>query len=664
MSKKNKKRPNVAAPAREQAKEANATESRAAESPTEPGRSTESHASSQLRSTRAARAAVLLGALAAYVGVLDNGLVRNWDDERFLSDPDVLHPSLGGLVGFFTEVRFDAYHPLHLLSYWIDVPWVGVEGPLAATVLHAVNLVLWLGVLAVGFEVMRKLGLTPLAAAVATLAFGIHPLTVEVVAWASARKDILAMGFGLGAVLAHLSISDHGGKGEPRSSFTDRNAWISRGLFVLAALSKTSILTLPLGLVLIDLWTRRRSAKDALIVQAPSLGLAAAFGVVVILVWRSHDMIRNAGTDAAPFDPMVVPATVFHLLQTSVWPANLSPMYPLLRHDALPWWYGVVAVSMLVMAIGVAYRDRQSLFAARVGLGLTLFLVLSLPVLNLVPTFFQWQDRYGVAPLFGLAFLVGAGIDALRTTEPRETLIRVLVTSVVVLLPLGWLTTSQVEAWRDQNHLWGVATRRHPRAYYAWLKLGETRRERGDLEAALRAYAEAIEIAPEIRLAHGAFVYTLALRDEADQGIAPSQALTLSQRYLLHADDADALRTLSSEMVDAGYRDAATYALGRSLDLDPVADERIEHAISFHLAQRNIWLARFYLSRMTRRPYQRDVTAFWEAERERLGLITDEEREAMERGETGGGPPVIPLGLPSEEMPEEDAVPEGSAPGP
>jgi hypothetical protein len=25
---------------------------------------------------------------------------------------------------------------------------------------------------------------------------------------------------------------------------------------------------------------------------------------------------------------------------------------------------------------------------------------------------------------------------------------------------------------------------------------------------------------------------------------------------------------------------------------------------------------------------------------------------------------VIPLGLPSEEMPEEDAVPEGSAPGP
>jgi tetratricopeptide (TPR) repeat protein len=602
------------------------------------------------RSAMGARIAIVLGTLAAFVGVLDNELLTNWDDERFFGDIDVVQPSVGGFFRIFSEIRFDAFHPLHLLSYWIDVPWVGTEGPFAATVIHAVSLAMWIGVLLVAFEVMRKLGLSALAACVGTLAFGIHPLTVEVVAWASCRKDILAMGFSLAALWAHLETG--------ADPLRDRRSWLARLFFLLAALSKTSVLPLPLVLLALDLWTRRRTPKAAVMLQVPALLLALALGVVVIAVWSSHDMIRNTGTDAAPFELALIPATAFHLLSTSVFPVGLSAIYPLLRHAPVPGWYGLAAIGALALGLVLAYRARANRTAQRIGFGLSWFVLFALPVLNVIPTFLQWQDRYGVAALFGLALCVGAIVEHLRQSRARETgaarALPSLAVAAAVLLPLGWTTTYQVETWQDGAHLWGHATRRHPRAYYAWVKLGEVRRNRGDIDGAIGAYAHAIEVAPELRLAHAGFLYALALRDEARHDIPDGEALLLSQRYAMNADDPSALRSMAGEMVEDGYRDAATYVLSRSLDIDPVSDERIERAVSFHIQQGSVWLARFYLSRLRRRPVLPDVTAFWDAERERTGRLSDEEIEDRIHDESEPdeaepemrerGPVVIPIG--------------------
>lgn len=587
------------------------------------------------RASWIARAVIAATALAVFGPSVDNALMTNWDDERFLSDPDVVAPSLAGLVRFFTEVRFEAYHPLHLLSYWLDVPFVGNEGPTAALVIHSVNLALWVGVLLVGFEVFRRMGLSVVAAAVGVLAFGIHPLAVEVVCWATCRKDILAIGLALGATWFHLRTPTFG------SPWRDRDGWISRALFLCAALAKTSVLPLPLALLAIDLWLRRRSLRDAVLWQLPTLLTALGLGAVVIAVWIDNDMIRSRGTDAAPYSPDLVPATVFHLLQSAVWPVRLSAIYPLHRHDPTPIVSSLAAVVLVLSGLSFAFRFRDRPGFARLGIGLSWFVAFALPVLNIVPMYFQWQDRYCVAPLVGLAFLVGSLLDELRTSQARETTVRLVVTSAVLLVPLAWRATQQSDVWRDADHLWGNAVRMQPRAYFAWSKLGETRRNRGDYDGSIRALAEAIEIAPELRLAHAGFVYSLGLRDEGRERLPHGQALTLANRFLVVSDDAAQLRELASEMTRLGYRDAALYVLGRSLDLDPVSDERLERAVSVNLTNDELWLARFYLSRMGRRPMLRDVTAFWEAERQRLGLISEEEIEAREeriRRREGGEP--------------------------
>jgi hypothetical protein len=48
-------------------------------------------------------------------------------------------------------------------------------------------------------------------------------------------------------------------------------------------------------------------------------------------------------------------------------------------------------------------------------------------------------------------------------------------------------------------------------------------------------------------------------------------------------------------------------ALGRSLDLEPVDDDRLERAAATRLATGETWLARFYVRRMTRPPFLREL---------------------------------------------------------
>lgn len=559
-----------------------------------------------------ARLAIALAALAAFAPSFTSPLLHTWDDQRFILDEDVLHPSLAGLASFFTEQRYEAYHPLHLLSYWIDVPWVGPNGP----VIHVVSCVLWCGVLFLAFEVLRRLGLGIPAALVATIAFGVHPVMVEPVAWASGRKDILAIGFALGALFFHLRARH----------WNDRDAWISRGLFVLGALAKTSILPLPIALFFVDLWGARRSTKDAAIFQAPAVVAAAALGVIVILIWRAHSMLRGDASEAVGVEMLVVPATFTHQILTVLWPARVSPVYPTSHDTALEWTYAVIGPLVVALSLNWAVLRRKHPLGQRAGLGITWFVLFLLPVSNLLPMYFQWQDRYVAASVFGIALVFGAGVEALATPNARETWIRALVTGAVAIVPLGIRTNEYVRVWSSDRTLWHHAVTAQPEAYFAWIKLGEARRDEGAYDASLAAYAEAIAIQPQTRLGHAAFVYVLGLRDEEREHLdGESHALGFSTRYLGVADDAPGLRDLAAEMLDDGYHDATTYVLGRSFDLEPVDDDRIERAVAFHLRGGREWLARFYMSRMTRRPVMPVVVSFYDGERLRLGLATEEE---------------------------------------
>ncbi len=593
--------------------------------------STSASAPAAMREVWIDRAIVFVAALAVFGRTLGYPLVGSWDDRRFLiDDPLVQHPSLESLRAILFEPHFEAYHPLHLLSYWIDVPWLGAVGWAVRTT----NLLLFACVGVLLLTWLRELGVGRWPALVGALAFVLHPVQVELVVWGTGRKDALADLLALAAWIAHLRAKDMWG----------RTAWGSRALFVLACLAKTSAVPLPLAMLALDVCLKRRSWRDAVVWQIPAFVAAIGLGALTIAIWSSNEMIRPLGPGGSSLT--LVLTSLSHAVTTAVWPSTTSPLYALVDDDPPSAWRVVLGVAVLGAISVAAYRSRSQEWARWMGGGVAVFAALFLPVSNILPTYFHFQDRHLSLPFVGLSLVLAGLLSSLTLPKARGATrgpgLRMLIVSAMCVAPLAARTIQYESVWSSDVRLWSHATATHPRAFFAWVKLGEVLRDAGRFDGAVDAYANAIEIEPTARLAYAGLLMTLVLRDERDQALAPpSRAEAIAERYARHADQAEALRQDALEMVDQGYRTAALFVLSRSLDIAPVSEERLERAAQIQLAQNHEWLARFYVGRMSRRPMLPTVTRFFDEERERLGIVDP----SQERDDT---PPHAP---PSQAVP-------------
>lgn len=555
-----------------------------------------------------ARAIVAAGAIATFASGVGNPLVETWDDGRFLVEFEPVQSiSLAHLETIWTEVHFQAWHPLHLMGYWLDVPWAGPYGP----VIHAVNLALWVIALWLALRVFERLGLGLAPAVVAVLIYGLHPVQVEAVTWATGRKEILALTFACLAWLTHLDADRYPtadawkeASGGDRAKLALKSA-LPAVFYVLAAMSKTTVLPLPGVIFLADVLLRREPVRRALLRQIPVVVLGVAFGAAVIGIWQHHEMIRpDAGGGEEVGRASLVAATFTHHVTTAVWPASLSPVYPIDREGdfgAIVWLLpALYPIACVVAGRAKAWRALFALLATG---------VLLLPVLNLVPVYFQFQDRYLSLPLLPVAFGIGAATHlAVERAGGAKRGAWAIGIGAALAVALAARTVDYQSAWSSDIALWQHATRTHPSAFYAWLKLGEHLRDEGDLDASIDAYARAIEAAPDLKLSHSAYFNAVAMRDEARADL-PARSLRWTERYYAALDDPEGLRTVAGQMAEAGYREAVTLALGRAFDLAPVDDALLQRAASMQLERGHEWLARFYVSRMREAPTEAALRA-------------------------------------------------------
>jgi len=178
----------------------------------------------------------------------------NFDDGRYVYQNPHVRAGLtwDGVRWAFTAFDASNWHPLTWLSHMLDVQLFGVEPGwhhLVNVLLHAVDTVLLFLLLE------TATGKAWRSAAVAAL-FAVHPLHVESVAWIAERKDVLSTAFGLLAMLAYVRWTRRRGAG---------GHLLIVAAFVLSLLSKPMLVTLPLLLLLLDVWPLRR-----LSLQAPS----------------------------------------------------------------------------------------------------------------------------------------------------------------------------------------------------------------------------------------------------------------------------------------------------------------------------------------------------------------------------------------------------------
>jgi hypothetical protein len=188
----------------------------------------------------------------------------NWDDDKNLLN-NVLYRGFtpAHLRWMFTTFHVGHYQPLSWVTLAVDYALWGMQPRgyhVTNLVLHTANALL---VYALALALLPRAaapcgraspsaadGISlSIAAAVAALFFAIHPLRVESVAWVTERRDVLSGFFLLLTVLAYLRMVDARPAGAWRTWFG-----LSLGCFILSLLSKAWGMTLPVVLLVLDVY--------------------------------------------------------------------------------------------------------------------------------------------------------------------------------------------------------------------------------------------------------------------------------------------------------------------------------------------------------------------------------------------------------------------------
>jgi hypothetical protein len=432
---------------------------------------------------RHAVVAIVVTVLVAYFPALGAGFT-NWDDDRFITDNPLFHGPISAYVAAaLTRVQFQAYHPLHLLSYLPDrLLWPG-----SAAGFHAMNLALFALALTLGYFLLRRtVGVLP--ALMAILLVGLQPLAVESVAWVVGRKDVLA----LLLMFATLLTADR----EPR---TTRSTIAACVLAVLACLAKTSAVVLPIVLFAWLHFAREVPFRLALRRCLPFALVALVFALPVPFIWKHNQMIPSGRP--LPF-VLDVLGTLGVYAGRVIAPVDLSPIYPALIQGQV--FAGLAMAAGLLAAIGSWRRLPAGAKFAVVG-----FIGCLLPVANITPLYFRFADRYALLALGALAWPLA---KLLAWQRGRKV---VVVCATLVLGVELWATMQLVPSWNDSLALWERATAVQPRAIYAHLKLGETYRAQKRFHEAAQSYVRAGDVDPRSIKGPAGLLRTVGEREEA-----------------------------------------------------------------------------------------------------------------------------------------------------
>jgi tetratricopeptide (TPR) repeat protein len=410
----------------------------------------------------------------------------NFDDPVYIYENEHVTAGLTweGVRWAFTSGLESNWLPLTRLSHMLDCELFGVQ----AGAHHVTNLLLHLANTILLYGVLQTMTGAVWRSAWVAGVFAVHPLHAESVAWVSERKDVLSTFFGLLALWGYVGYVRRPGWGR----YT-----LALAAFAASLLAKQMLVTLPVLLLLLDLWPLARvppwsAGRRLLIEKLPFAILAGAAACVAFVVQSAGGSVLSVA--ARPVAARFANAAVSYVLYVGqlVWPTGLTFYYP--YH---PWaaWQGVGAGAVLVGSSGIAlWLGRHRPY---VLVGWLWYLVALLPVIGLVQVGDQARaDRYTYVPSVGLLLAVAWGVPDLVSRWPRRQ--RALGAIAVATIALCMTAAvPQVGTWRNSEALLGRALAVTPDNPLAHNNLGYERFKQGRLDAAIAHYEASIRYAPE-----------------------------------------------------------------------------------------------------------------------------------------------------------------------
>lgn len=388
-----------------------------------------------------------------YIPSLSNGFI-NWDDDvHVLENRFIRSVRWPNIVEMFTTTVNRTYIPLTTLTFAIEHEFLGFD----PFYYHLDNLILHVLVTFLVMALARRLGFSIVAAAIAALLFGIHPLHVESVAWITERKDVLYAFFYLSSILVYLQYlrSRH-------------SLWLvlSIACGLLSVLSKSMALSLPLVLLLCD-WYVLKTITWRDVFNKFYYGFL--FLPIVWITFFSNSSILKAQswTDALVW----VWSFNFYLFKFIV-PGPTALFYdapfPIGINNGEYLVNGLVFI-LFVTLIWLRRNDRLLLFAFLFYLASIFFVLRFHATLDVV------ADRFMYLSSVGWCFFLGAVIERLINLGSKKEWV-----FCVVAVLTGWIlfltanTNERLTVWRNSHALWQNQLKNARTAdWLAWSKLGD-----------------------------------------------------------------------------------------------------------------------------------------------------------------------------------------------
>ncbi|MDP1993568.1 MAG: hypothetical protein Q8K00_21335, partial [Syntrophales bacterium] len=345
----------------------------------------------------------------------------NFDDNEYVTENSHVNTgvNLPNLRWAFAFTGVSYWHPLAWISHMVDCELFGLKPGhhlMVNLAIHILNSILL-------FIILMRMTGSPFKAATVAILFALHPVNVESVAWITERKTVLSTFFLLTAIYTYVHFTEN------KSKWT---YGLALSLYSFGLLSKPSILTFPVLLLILDYWPLQRFTRSnspdsgrmtlftnpvkklvsfsksfnglMIIEKIPFFILSLlSYLLSIISVSKFHTVINY---NLIPLDLRIYNlfVSIIRYVWNMVWPVELSIFTPFPK--TIPLWHFLLSLLfvLFITAVSILIRKKRPWFIA----GWLWFLTALSPAGGLIQAGLwpAMANRFMYIPMIGLFILL------------------------------------------------------------------------------------------------------------------------------------------------------------------------------------------------------------------------------------------------------------------
>lgn len=418
----------------------------------------------------------LIGLLAIVFVVMSPALQNefvNWDDEVYITKNEVIKKTPFSNLGEIFTYKINGFSvPLTLLSFQIEHYFFGLN-PFPY---HLNNLLLHLANVLLIYLFIKRLVLNNQSLEIiisrnndkkakpnnqqsasinytaffVALLFGVHPMNVESVAWATERKDLLYAFFALLSIYHYQQAT-----AQQTLHLTDKKYWLSLLFFLLSLLAKPQAIFLPILLLLIDYLRDRKIQFSLLWEKIPYFMISLLGGVYLII---------NVGTKVSAFtqDYTFGEKLLFSCYQIGLYltkfffPFRLSNFYE--YPVKVEGWYPIIFYVTPLILLGLAiwlygkFRNNKVVVFGVLFYLFNIFIFLQVFSVNTAIAY----ERFNYLAYNGLFFIVVVYLQKVKFTD------YLWIVTMAYLAMLGFLSFERCKVWQNNIVFFADMEKKNP----------------------------------------------------------------------------------------------------------------------------------------------------------------------------------------------------------